>query len=400
MLQFYSTSTNIVNSKRAITECLENALQGEPDLNCNLIIIYSAIGHNFQDLLSEARKVSPNARIAGCTGAGIISKKGPDESMKALAIMVIKGPETEFALTSRDISEPVNDPFNLCAGMASELKGLRPGINMILFLPSGYLIPTDLGIEGIKSVFGRNIPVFGAISMDNQKGITSYCFMDNRVIERGFVMVGFADPTLKYVNRVSHGFNIIEGLTLEVTKSVPGHIYELNGKPAWKVITETLGIPITATAVQVTPVAGLARELPPECWEEYGSKYILFVTMIKGEDDNSIYVSVTCEEGTKLWLTKRDEKMIFNGADRLVQRILDDLGGKKPVAVFHTDCVLRGRFSLNQVLKEELINHLQAPLIEGSDIPWLGIYAAGEIGMLNGEARLHQMSSSLFVIYR
>jgi K+-sensing histidine kinase KdpD len=37
MLQFFSASTNIVNSKRAITECLENALQGEPDLNCDLI---------------------------------------------------------------------------------------------------------------------------------------------------------------------------------------------------------------------------------------------------------------------------------------------------------------------------------------------------------------------------
>ena len=37
-----------------------------------------------------------------------------------------------------------------------------------------------------------------------------------------------------------------------------------------------------ARSVRVSDIAGLARELPPECWEEYGSKYILFVTMRKG----------------------------------------------------------------------------------------------------------------------
>ena len=87
MLQFFSASTNIVNSKRAITECLENALEGQGSLDCDLIIIYSAMGHNFKDLLTEARRLSPDARITGCTGAGIIGKDGPNESLKALAIM-------------------------------------------------------------------------------------------------------------------------------------------------------------------------------------------------------------------------------------------------------------------------------------------------------------------------
>ena len=43
MLQFFSASTSIVNSKRAIAECLENALEGQPNLDCDLIIIYTAL---------------------------------------------------------------------------------------------------------------------------------------------------------------------------------------------------------------------------------------------------------------------------------------------------------------------------------------------------------------------
>ena len=398
MLQFFSASTSVVNSKRAITKCLENALEGEPNLDCDLIIIYSAIGHNFKDLLTEARKLSPNARIVGCTGAGIIGKNGPDESMKALAIMAITGPKNEFAVAGRS-TRIDTDPYLICADMAKELKSNNPDINMIHFLPSGFLMPTDRGIEAIKSVFGTGIPIFGGISMDNSKGINCYSFFDDQVIERGIVMVGFADPTLKFISKVNHGFNIIEGTPFEVTRAVSGRIFELNGRPAWKVITETLGLPETTKAIEVTPIAGFAWELPEKYQEEYASKYLLFVSMTNNDDD-SFNAAITCKDGMNIWLTRRDEKKMFEGVDLIVKIILDELKGKKPLAVFHADCVLRGKLSLTRILKDEIISRMQTPIFGGDNIPWLGMYSAGEFAMLGGQTWVHQMSSSLFVLYR
>ena len=139
--------------------------------------------------------------------------------------------------------------------------------------------------------------------------------------------------------------------------------------------------------------------LPPELVEEYGNKYSLFVIMGKN-DDGSIIVPVSCREGMKIWLTKRDEKKMFEGVDSMAKNIIEELHGKKPVAVFHSDCVLRGRFSLDRILKDEIINHLQAPICQGENIPWLGLYSAGEFAMLGGETWFHQITSSLFVIYR
>jgi hypothetical protein len=227
MLQFFSASTSIVNSKRAITECLENALQGEPNLDCNLIIIYSAMGHNFKDLLTEARKLSPNARIAGCTCGGTIGKNGPDESMKALAIMAIKGPKNEFAIACRRKNAP-NDPYGAVREMALELKRMNPNINMIQFLPAGAndFLPIEKALDGIKSVFGKNIPISGGLAMTSMANlktkdmvIASFQFFDEEIIERGAVMIGYADPTLKFINHANHGFDVLEGMTLEVTKS-------------------------------------------------------------------------------------------------------------------------------------------------------------------------------------
>jgi hypothetical protein len=399
MLQFFSSSTNIVNSKRAITECLENALEGQGNLDCDLIIIYSAIGHNFQDLLNEARKLSPNARIAGCTGSGIIGKDGPDESMKALAIMAIKGPKDEFALAGITMIEKM-DPYEMGFRIAQDLKSTNPNISMIHFLPSAFgLWPADKAIEGIESVFGIDMPIFGGVSIDNMKGISCFQFFDGQVFERGAVAVGFADPTLKFISHSNHGFGVMEGMSLEMTRCNSNIIYEFNRKPAWNVLTETLGLPVTASYIEALIIAGFAKELPEELQEEYGSKYILFGIMGKNED-NSIGIPNTCKEGMKIWLTKRDEKKMFDGVDQLVQWILASLNGKKPLAVFHADCVMRGRFSLNRILKDEIINRLQVPLCKGEKIPWLGLYSGGEFAMIGKQNFLHGFSSSLFVIYR
>jgi len=84
MLQFYSSSNSVVNSKRAMAECIENALEGQNNLDCDLLIFYTTMGHDFKDLLSEARRLSPKAESVGCTGMGVIGREGPNESMRAL----------------------------------------------------------------------------------------------------------------------------------------------------------------------------------------------------------------------------------------------------------------------------------------------------------------------------
>jgi hypothetical protein len=399
MLQFFSASTSIVNSKRAITECLENALQGEPDLNCDLIIIYTAMGHNFKDLLSEARRLSPHARIAGCTGGGIIGRKGPDESMTALAIMAIKGPKNEFTVINRRTKMGI-DPYLVAAEMASELKNRNPNISLIQFLPNIFeWIPIDKALEGIKSVFGAGMPIFGGIAMDNFKAINSYHFFDDQVVERGAVMIGYADPTLKFISHANHGCDVVEGRSFEVTRSESNCIYEFNGRPVWNGLTETLGLPETANWLEIVAIACFAKELPEELQEEYGSKYLLFTIMGKNED-NSIITNITCPAGMKIWLTRRNEEKMFNGVDLMVKKILDTLQENKATAVFHADCVLRGKASLNRILKDELINHLQFPICGGENVPWLGLYSGGEFAMIGGQTWYHGITSSLFVIYR
>ena len=151
--------------------------------------------------------------------------------------------------------------------------------------------------------------------------------------------------------------------------------------------------------MEVLTMGIMAEELPAELEKEYGSKYVLR-SQLGNNMDNSIAFPATCKEGTKLWLAKRDEKGMFDGVDRMTHRIQKLLDGKRPLAVFHIDCLLRGRFSINRILKDEFINRMQYPICQGEPVPWLGFYSGGEFGMIGGKNWVHTFTSSLSVVYR
>ena len=62
MLGFFSASTRMVNSRNAITECMESALGA--DKSCDLVMVNATIGHDYQELIDQVRALAPMARVA------------------------------------------------------------------------------------------------------------------------------------------------------------------------------------------------------------------------------------------------------------------------------------------------------------------------------------------------
>src|SRR5262245_17124462 len=96
MLKFNSGYSGKVNSAAAIEEAL---LQAEAKA-ATVVLVHSTVGHNFAPMLAKAAALCPEAAIVGCTGSGVIYSRGVNESMRALAVMSITGPEV--AVSFRD----------------------------------------------------------------------------------------------------------------------------------------------------------------------------------------------------------------------------------------------------------------------------------------------------------
>jgi 2,4-dienoyl-CoA reductase-like NADH-dependent reductase (Old Yellow Enzyme family) len=396
MLQFFSASTSIVNSRRAITECLEVALEGEPNLDCDLIILYTGMGHNFKDLLNEAAKLAPGAQVVGCTCAGIIGKEGPDESLRALAMMAIKGPKDEFAVAAVESMEGKNldeirDTYTFAA---KELKKKLPDTEFIFCHPSMMKSP-NFAIAGIESVFGKDVPILGGAACDNLKFVSDFQFLGETIIQRGGVMIGFADPSLEVISQGNHGTRII-GDPYVITDSGDYLVRSMNELPPWKTWNEKLGL--TGQSLEAIVLSPWAAELSPELHEEYGSEHILVAAM--PIQDDTIFVNRDLPKGSKLWLTRRTEQQVNEGVDWMMIKILERLDGRRPVAVFHADCVARGKYFVNRIIKDELVHRLQFPLTRGEDLPWLGMYGGAELTPMSGRNEIQIFTSSLYALVR
>jgi len=320
---------------------------------------------NFKELLNEAHQLSPNAQVVGCTCAGIIGKEGPNESLRALGIMAIKGPKEEFAVSGLAFNADV-DNTETASQLARDLKNKNPEINMV-FCHSGIFQSSRRLIEGIESVFGTDIPIVGGVSIDNMKLISNFQFIGEQVIEQGAILIGFADPSFELIYLGNHGFDVI-GKPFMVTQSEDEHIMEMDGRQPWKSWTERLGMPENSAAIDLLSFAPLATDLPEELHEEYGSPYLIFGGMKL--PDGTLYANRKIQEGSRLWLTRRNEKKILEEVDRMMVQILERCAGRKPVAVFHADCAARGKLLFNRIIKDEIVSRIQYPLCEDESIPW------------------------------
>jgi hypothetical protein len=199
--------------------------------------------------------------------------------------------------------------------------------------------------------------------------------------------------------QATHGF-VAAGQPRRVTRAEGNRILELDGRPAWPAYLDWLALPPQASVADTIPVGALAERLPPALAEEYGNSHILrVVTHHTGE--GALVYATDCPVGTELTLTLRDEDRIFRDLDRMMEQLTARAAGRSPVAVFHADCLARGRRLLNRVMKDELVHRMQDPLSSGGVVPpWLGMYGFGEYARLGGRNAYHNYTTALGVLVR
>lgn len=398
MLSFKSASVRIANTGRAVDECLELAFEGEaPD--SGVYIVNASMGHKLERIAEALRERVPEAQILATSCGGVVGREGAGEAMTHMAMMCVRGPEDELACAAVD-GVIRSDSYEKGLELARSLQSKLDGISIIYLVCPGLGAAVDLVLKAFAEVFGDEVVIFGGVSADNYKGIATYQYIGDGVTEHGAWAVGFADSTLKCATKATHGFTAY-GDPMVVTEADGNHVVAIDGMPAWQAYAGRLSlIPENDVTLTIITAGGLAEELPPALAEEYGNTHILRGALM-GTSTGVMYLSVTVEEGSKFWLTTRDENLIFSEQAKALEYLSGELRGSKPVAVLQTDCLARGRTLFNRVMKDELIGMMQSSLMAGDDIPpWLGMYGFGEFCPLGGKNTFHTYTTSLMVLYR
>lgn len=395
MLEFFSSNTRAVNPERAILEALELAF-GSTTPDCDLVLVNAVVGHDLGALSEVVHRQCPTAQVLAASCAGIIGPDGPGESKHDIGLMGIRG--EGFTVSHVDgLYGPTS--FEKGVELARGLLGTPHPVTMLYLLASGIDIANDQVIAGIESVLGPDVVIFGATSSDQMQGIATFQAINGNIYQHAAFAVGIWDPTLEVDTQATHGF-VAAGEPSTVTAADGNLIIELDGAPAWPRFLEKLGLPATATEGETIPIGALAEALDPALADEYGNPHILRV-VTHHTDEGAIVYAATCPVGTKLWLTTRDEDLIFSDMDRMLGQMGERVPGRKPVAVFQADCLARGRRLFDRVIKEELVHRMQQPFTtDGAVPPWFGMYGFGEYAHLGGRNSYHNYTTALAALYR
>lgn len=395
MLRFHSANIRAVNPRRAVLELLETAFGSSPP-RCDLVLLNAAVGHDLGELSAEVRQQIPGARVLASSCAGVVGPDGPGETSHDIVLMGIEG-EGFVIAHADDLYGPTSFATGVSLGQSLQQQALQP-VRMVYLLASGIDIANDQLIAGLESVLGPEVVIFGATSSDQMQGVASFQAVDGRIFQHSAFAVGIWDPDLEVETSATHGF-VAVGEPRTVTAAAGNRILELNGRPAWPAYLDWLGLPADASEGDTIPIGALAEALPPALAARYGNPHILRV-VTHHTDKGEIIYATDCPVGTRLSLTVRDEERIFSDMDRMLQEITHRRPGQKPVAVFHSDCLARGRRLFNRVMKDELVHRMQQPFaLDGQPPPWFGMYGFGEYARLGDRNAYHNYTTALAVLY-
>jgi hypothetical protein len=403
MIRFHSASVRIADSVRAVDECIEIMYGKENPPAGSLWIVNAVIGHKLDKIAAAIRARVPDASVLGSSCGGVVGREGAGESMTHLAIMTADGPQSELAWSAAEGYHAENAREKGLA-LAKGLRDKLPNARILYLISPGLDSCNDALLASIHEVFGEDVVIFGGASSDNYKGVVTSQYIGDKACADGVFVIGFADDTLRAAARATHGFNAY-GDPMTVTKADRNIVAELDGQPAWRTYSRRLGEISTEDVKLALVSGGLAIELEPALAEDYGNKHILRMGLPQ-EDTGAIRLSVSAKEGDRFYFTTRDEDMIFSEQKKALDALREEIaanseGGARPVAVFQTDCLLRGRTLFDKVMKDEIIAMMQNAFpCDGETPPWLGMYGFGEFCPLGGRNLFHTYTTSLLVLYR
>ena len=93
---------------------------------------------------------------------------------------------------------------------------------------------------------------------------------------------------------------------------------------------EHMGLDADMTPAAALPYSGLGIKLDEAESQAYDNECTLCAPFTLSDDGQSFYMLVKCPVGTQLVPVYRDEDHIFNGVDRMMQRMQDQLSGRRP----------------------------------------------------------------------
>jgi small ligand-binding sensory domain FIST len=385
-MEFINRITEADNLPQIISELLES-LEGDFDLG--ILYVCPWPPYDPQELFEAIKSKGHLRHLICCTCAGIIGAEREIEGRPSASLMLMRLPEVKIT------------PFVLSQTMLETLKSKEDWYNFLEVYPNenpSFLVFADpFAFDGnsflseINKVFPGS-PIVGGLASAASGPGENTLILDGEVMREGLVGVCLRG-NLRVETVVSQGCRPI-GETFIVTKAQRNIIYELAGRPFYKVLEEVL-----------TQGTDYDRHLAREAifigivMNEYKDKFARGDFLIRGvlgvePESGAGVVGDHMHVGQTIQFHLRDAKTANEDLHELLKQYKTKKHPTSAHGAFVFSCNGRGINLFGERDHDiRIIQHHLGP------VPAAGFFCAGEIGPVGGINFLHGFTNSMALFY-
>lgn len=351
----------------------------------SLVLVFATVGHDQGALLQGIVAETGDVPLVGCSGTGVITQAGSDESAFSVAVMVLVSDDLHVrAVLGRDVSRGV-EPV---AQAIAEAVRATPSARVVLMFPDGLKANASGLLGAIDALLPTPLPILGGSAGEVLRFDRTYQYFGCDALEdsvSAVVLGGAFELDLE----VTHGCTLL-GLVHEVTDADGGLVRSLDDRPAWEVMREYITHPEEGLSSVDMPYLCVAKPLE-------SGEHLIRVPLGLDLGTGALFFPGALARGDEVTMARRDAERVAGNAVEAAERLQARHPGRRPAFVMQFDCAGRGSSLFGHGVTPQLIEPVQRVL--GKDVSWIGFHSYGELAPIRGNNHFHQYTMALCAVY-
>lgn len=302
-------------------------------------IVFASIDYcdDYPLILERVQKITQASFIAGASAAGIITEDAEIEREPAIGVMVIESDTLDIRTAlHRNLQE---NSFQAGSALGESLRGPAADNRLALLFPDPFSFQGGAFFAGLEQA-ANFVPVTGGGAADDGHLGKSYQFS-------GLEAAYDAVSSLCFIGRFQHEIGVAQSCTpftsaLQVTESEGNKILELDNRPAYDILLESLSqanLPNT-TEIDRKVFLGLALK---EFQTDFQDAHYFVSKITDINTHKGILTSVVpVRKGGFLTFALRDSEKSAGNLRQMLDGLKERFEPSKPAFGFYFNCCSRG----------------------------------------------------------
>lgn len=215
------------DSLSAIEDVIQQCQKSLAGITPQAGMIFIAMGFDYDVILERIQAVFPGIQLIGCTSDGEISNVLTFQQDSIVLTLFCSDEIQIRAGVGRNVSQ---DPI-AAAREAMQKASCEAPARLCLTVPESLTTSGVAILNGLKTAFGRDFPIYGGLAGEEWKFQETFQFYQTEVLRDAVPILLFSGSTLKFSHGVQSGFQPMSAPG-RVTKVDGNILYEIDGKSA------------------------------------------------------------------------------------------------------------------------------------------------------------------------